>query len=192
LISDLAGRPAALLSALAYRGQPSGSLRVLRGARKRSIIWVRGPGKNSSALTQPLAGHIRHLSAFYRPGTSGFLWPGGKPQIGLGGTALAEPASAALRSRARTAQEAQQRLRFVFARAGTISPRSLPASSRNRQTAGGGGARGAPSFMGDSWETTSRAFPRGGHFFCLFDSFLIMEWCSGLRQKDGQSLALSG
>jgi hypothetical protein len=28
-------------------------LRVLRGARNRSIIWVRGPGKNSSALTQP-------------------------------------------------------------------------------------------------------------------------------------------
>jgi hypothetical protein len=28
-------------------------LRILRGARKRSIIWARGPGRNSSALTQP-------------------------------------------------------------------------------------------------------------------------------------------
>jgi hypothetical protein len=28
-------------------------LHMLRGARKRSVIWVRGPGRNSSALTQP-------------------------------------------------------------------------------------------------------------------------------------------
>jgi hypothetical protein len=28
-------------------------LHMLRGARKRSAIWVRGPGGNSSALTQP-------------------------------------------------------------------------------------------------------------------------------------------
>jgi hypothetical protein len=35
-------------------GGASVDLRVLRGARNRSIIWVRGPGRDSSALTHCL------------------------------------------------------------------------------------------------------------------------------------------
>jgi hypothetical protein len=45
--------PCVCCKPVAEGGAAGADLRMLRGARNRSIIWVRGPGKNSSALAQP-------------------------------------------------------------------------------------------------------------------------------------------
>jgi hypothetical protein len=47
------GKLMRVLQAGCRAGGAGVDLRVLRGARKRSTIWARGPGKGSSALTQP-------------------------------------------------------------------------------------------------------------------------------------------